>query len=369
MKRAETVRNITDLCRWLARPVLLFYALPWLMVLLAAGTLAQAEIGLYDAHREYFTTWILWWGPLPLPGTYLTLTLITASLSAKFILGSPWNPARLGTTLTHLGVLVLLYGGMATALTQLEGFMVITEGDRADTAADYHERVLKIFKDDSLAAQIPFEALREGRAVGDLPFSLTPIFICANCSAEEIRGGGDIKRHGMAEKIDLIAIPREKENEMNLSGMMFEASGTGATDGLYATLEDVPMIPHFEVNDVTYGVQMGRYVYDVPFAIELVDFKREDYPGSDEARAYHSDVILHDGDVRWPVRIEMNAPLRYQGYTLYQASYGMTPDGRERTVLSVVRNKGWLFPYLASAIIFAGLCTHLFQRFVRGRRP
>lgn len=359
---------MTELCRWLARPVLLFYALPWLMVLLVAGTLAQAEIGLYEAHRQYFATWVLWWGPFPLPGTYLTLTLITVSLTAKFILGSPWNPARMGTTLTHLGVLVLLYGGMATALTQQEGFMVITEKDSAATAADYHTRVLKIFKDEEIVQQIPFGELAVGQKTEGLPFSVTPTFICANCSAEEVRGGEDAARHGMAEKIDLIAIPRETENELNLSGMMFAVAGTGDTDGLYATLEDVPMVPRFDVNGATYGVQMGREVFELPFTIELVDFARENYPGSDEARAYHSDVIVHDGLVNWPVRIEMNAPLRYQGYTLYQASFGMTPDGRERTVLSVVRNKGWLFPYLASGIVFAGLCTHLFQRFARRRR-
>lgn len=360
--------TITELCRWLARPVLLFYALPWLMVLLVTGTLAQADIGLYEAHRQYFATWILWWGPLPLPGTYLTLTLITLSLTAKFVLGSPWNPAKLGTTLTHLGVLVLLYGGMATALTQHEGFMVITEGDSANTAADYHKRVLKIFKDDEIIRQIPFHTLKEQEAVADLPFSITPTFLCMNCSAEEIRGNDNTARHGMAEKIDLIVIPHEKENELNLSGMMFEVAGTGDTDGLYATLEDVPMIPRFDLNDAVYGVQMGREVFDLPFTVELVDFARDNYPGSDEARAYHSDVIVHDGAVNWPVRIEMNAPLRYQGYTLYQASFGMTPDGRERTVLSVVRNKGWLFPYLASGIVFAGLCIHLFQRFARARK-
>ncbi len=359
---------IMPLCRWLARPVLLFYALPWLIVLLIAGTLAQAEIGLYAAHQHYFAAWVLWWGYLPLPGTYLTLTLITLSLSAKFVLGSPWKAAKLGTTLTHLGVLVLLYGGMITALTQQEGFMVITEGAQADTTADYHARVLKIYQDEALAMQIPFDRLTVGQAVADIPFSLTPRLLCANCSAEEVADDDtDMPRHGMAEKVELRALPREKENELNLSGMMFDVTGTATTDGRYATLEDVPMIPRFEKDGHVYGVQMGRRVSALPFSIELVDFARDNYPGSDEARAYHSDIIVHDGPLSWPVRIEMNAPLRYQGYTLYQASYGMTPDGRERTVLSVVRNKGWLFPYLASAIIFAGLCVHLFQRFSRGR--
>lgn len=32
-----------------ARPAILFYALPWLMILLVAGTVAQKDLGLYAA--------------------------------------------------------------------------------------------------------------------------------------------------------------------------------------------------------------------------------------------------------------------------------------------------------------------------------
>lgn len=359
--------HITDLFRWLARPVLLFYTLPWLMVLLTIGTVAQAEIGLYRAHQLYFSSWILWWGPLPLPGTYLTLTLITLSLTAKFLLGSPWRLTKLGTTLTHLGVLLLLYGGMATALTQQESFMVITEGDETSEIADYNDRVLKIYTDVTLSRQIPLNELNTGRPVDGLPFDLIPTYICANCTPELHEGESTIPRRGMAEKIDLVGTKLEKENELNLSGMMFEAKGTGDTDGLYATLEDVPMVPRFTVEGQNFGVQMGRRVSILPFSLHLVDFARETYPGTEEARAYHSDMIVKDGNLEWPVRIEMNAPLRYKGYTFYQSSFGVTPQGTERTVLSVVRNEGWLFPYLASAVIFAGLCVHLFQRLAARR--
>lgn len=122
------------------------------------------------------------------------------------------------------------------------------------------------------------------------------------------------------------------------------------------------MIPRFEDGNSVIGLQAGRRTARLPFSVHLVDFDKQTYPGTNEARAYHSDVMIEDGTLQWPARIEMNEPLRYRGYTFYQSSYTMTPDGRERTVLSVVQNKGWLAPYLASFIIFCGLCIHLSQR-------
>ncbi len=354
--------RIQSFGRWLARPVLLFYALPWLMILLTLGTLAQAELGLYRAHQLYFSSWIYWAGPLPLPGTYLTLTLITISLTAKFLMGSPWDRPKVGTTLTHLGVLVLLYGGLVTALTQREGFMVIEEGRQTNLVSAYHDRVLTIEKKDQPFSKIAFDALQEDTPVASLPFSLTPTLICRNCLPEPFAQSTDTRRRGMAEKVTLTQAPPEKEDELNLSGLMFEVSGTDDTDGVYAILEDVPMIPAFQRGEDTYTVTIGRRQTTLPFAIALEDFQKQDYPGTQTARAYHSDVTVKDGTLGWPVRIEMNTPLRYRGYTLYQSSFAYTPDGTEKTVLSVVQNKGWLFPYLASAIIFAGLCVHLFQR-------
>jgi cytochrome c biogenesis protein ResB len=111
---------------------------------------------------------------------------------------------------------------------------------------------------------------------------------------------------------------------------------------------------------------MGRAQTELPFSIELQDFRREMHPGTEMARGFASDVIVHDGGVTWPYHIRMNEPLRYKGYTFYQASFSMRPDG-EFSILSVVRNKGRIFPYIASVIIFAGLLLHAVLR-LRGAK-
>ena len=51
----------------------------------------------------------------------------------------------------------------------------------------------------------------------------------------------------------------------------------------------------------------------------------------------------------------MNHPLRYAGETFFQASF---KRGDEGTVLQVVRNPGWLIPYISCAAISLGLLIH-----------
>lgn len=71
--------------------------------------------------------------------------------------------------------------------------------------------------------------------------------------------------------------------------------------------------------------------------------------------------------MRWNALIEMNAPLRYKGYTFFQSSFDQNEQG-EATVLTVVENKGRLFPYIGTFVVALGLLLHIFIIFRRKRR-
>jgi len=45
--------------RFAAKPYILFYTLPWLMVLLVWGTIAQKDMGIYEAQAMFFSSWSL----------------------------------------------------------------------------------------------------------------------------------------------------------------------------------------------------------------------------------------------------------------------------------------------------------------------
>lgn len=348
----------------LASPMVLFYALPWLMILLVLGTLAQKDLGLYAAQEKYFSSWILWWGPLPLPGAYITLGVITVCLLAKFLAYSPWRIAQAGTILTHLGVLVLMIGGMVTAFSQQEGFLPLREGQSVSAVSSYHDRVLRVEKDGLPLTDIPYTDMTKGADL-DLPFKVRIENLCRNCrpvAASDAKG-----RKGLAESIELREGEPEKEDEANLSGATLLFYGVGDEDGTYVVMEEIPHKPEVTYEGSVFAFSLARAQQTLPFELTLEKFSRDMHPGTDIPSGFSSAVIVRDGDVSWPYTIRMNEPLRYKGYTFYQSSFSIRPDG-EYSILSVVRNKGRVFPYLASAIIFAGLLLHIVLRLRNKRR-
>ena len=56
------------------------------------------------------------------------------------------------------------------------------------------------------------------------------------------------------------------------------------------------------------------------------------------------------------VVISMNNPLRYHGETFYQADWNKVTE--KGTVLQVVRNPGWLIPYISCVVVTLGLVLH-----------
>lgn len=356
--------HLNRLIKKIAKADTVFYLLPPLMLLLVAGTLAQRWLGLYEAQHQFFSSFILWAGPLPLPGGYTLTGILAFSLLLKFVFASDWNWKRAGIILTHLGVLVLLIGGLLTALSAREGFIVLPEGSASPYIYDYHSRELFIFKDEDLQGRTDFSDLKDKLKV-ELPFTISVLQSCENCRIVE---APDKKgRRGMAQFMMLEPIPEMIEPEENFSGAMLQISGANKKDnGIYIVFEGMPQPIEITQGKSVYKIIFGKQQRLLPFSIALIDFVKTSYPGTDTAMAYHSDVIVQDGDLEWPVRIEMNKPLRYKGYTFYQSSFEQT-ENMQASILSVVENKGQVFPYLGAGIIAVGLMLHVMITARKGR--
>lgn len=351
--------------KFLSSPAIVFYLMPWLIVLITAGTIAQKELGLFAAQKIFFSSWIIWFGPLPLPGAYPALGLLSLSLLYKFLFNSPWRMDRIGTILTHLGVLVLLIGGLLTAMTQKEGYLILGKGAASSDVFDYHARVLMVQKDGADFAAIPFDTLEKGKALSGitLPFTAVIDNTCQNCRPAPVKDAAG--RQGLAQQMALASTTVEPEDEANLSGATLKLSGLpDDQNGIYITLEEIPHKPTVSMDGHEYAFFLSRAKTSLPFSIELQEFKKEMHPGTNTARSYSSDIIVRDNGIEWPYHIRMNEPLRYKGYTFYQSSFSERPDG-VYSILSTVENKGRAFPYIASFLIFAGLLGHLILRLWR----
>ncbi|MBI3996249.1 MAG: cytochrome c biogenesis protein ResB [Candidatus Omnitrophica bacterium] len=96
---------------------------------------------------------------------------------------------------------------------------------------------------------------------------------------------------------------------------------------------------------------------ELPMTIKLLDFRKIDYPGTDMAAGFESDVELTDPQRGIMVmrKISMNNPLRYRGFSFYQSSY--IPGRTEMTVLSVRNDPGTPLVYAGFLIIIAGVVS------------
>jgi hypothetical protein len=354
--------------RFMARPDLFSFALLWLMTLLIVGTVSEKYMGLYLAQKMYFSSAVIWlWDWLPLPGVLSTVCFIFTGMMCKLALDR-WHWRKTGTIIIHLGAALLLFGGFLTAQFSLEGNMMITEGGTSNyIESDHHVELAVVdLSKQGAEAETVFSESRLA-AGGDLtaaglPFTLHIESWCRNCGLlrlpAPVTNGNP---HGVAINFVLRDMPRDPLEERNRSGLTFTLSGTGDRDGLYAIFQSMPIPEIVTIAGKKYLLDMRQVRSWLPFSIQLLKFHEDFYPGTDKPRGYQSDVVLRDGGVMWHSLIQMNEPLRYKGYTFYQASFA---EGGPQTVsvLAVVKNIGRLFPYLSSITICIGMLIHLASR-------
>lgn len=359
-----SARTLRKLGLRLARPDILFWTLPFLMLVLIIGTVAQKEIGLFASQEKYFASLYYTFGFIPLPGGLTLIAILSVNLLAKFLFKSEWAWKKTGTIITHFGVLVLILGGAISFLSSKEGYLSVPQGETRNLIEDYHQRQLVIRGAKSILISIPHEQIQDGMkvAAADIPFTITIDKYCFNCG---ITRRSETEQDGWTSPGKFMQLNNktpDPQDERNMTGVEFSVSGAGAEkDGKYLTFDKFPKPPQITINDIVYTIAIERATRPLPFSVTLDKFERDFHPGTDMASAYKSTITVTDGDTSWPALIEMNEPLRFKGFTLYQSSFdesGSTPN----TVLTVVENKGRIFPYIATLIIAFGLILHLVIR-------
>ncbi len=367
MRRSPLVRIAIDL-----RVTVICLALLFLLTLL--GTFHQVSHGLYDAQQRYFGAWItLVGGIVPLPGAQLVLWVLFVNLVAVTAVRFVYRWSRVGILIIHLGMFVMFFGMFFVSYFAQESFLRLQEGEWRNTSEDYHEWEVAAWREGTDARDV--SAVDLGRlAPGDrvaLPeLSLTILVEENHASADaylapEGQSSPFVNARGIA---DLRPRRRSVRPEENQPGVILQVSSRseGAAVALWA-LDPTPT--SVTLDGQRYGFSLRRTRYVLPALIGLEDFRAEFHPGTDTPRSFESDVVLEAPGTRRPVRISMNKPLRVSGFTFYQASYEFDATGAAYSTLAVVRNRGRLVPYVATAVIGLGLIVHFVQTLVRpGRR-
>jgi ABC-type transport system involved in cytochrome c biogenesis permease subunit len=362
--------NWRRLTVWLASPLVATWALGWLMVLLVVGTLAQAKVGLYQAQLTYFSSFIWWLGPLPLPGGATTLGLLGLGLSFKLLL-QRWRWAQAGSLLAHLSVWLLLVGGFLTALTAQEGYLRLQEGSQSNIIHSYHTPELAVLSGQGTTLQrYPVTALRPGARLGvGAETLLIEAYFPNSQLTERPTPLEDGLTKGARRFFQFTAKAPEPDDERNRPTLLLtKLNPVGQPTARLVLFQGQPVAQPVAYPGHPSATLVLRPLQTMlPFGVKLQQFVQEYYPGTTLARHYASGVEIHSPNSGvWPALIRMNAPLRYQGYTLYQASF-IQPEatGPSVSILAVVRNQGYLIPYVAGILLCVGLLLHLGLRWRR----
>jgi hypothetical protein len=372
------------------------------LFLVFAGTLAQAESGNLTVVHEYFRSYTIVWvpfqifvkfgqvflgispeatvaGSFPFPGGWLLGGLLLANLLTAHLVRFRVTWKRTGILLIHSGLVVMMLSELITGLYAVEGHMAIMEGDSVNYVNDNHKVELAVIDrsnpttDDVVA--IPGSLLKAGGTIrtGELPFDIRVEKYMVNSQLAQAKGG--MKNPATAgDGLDWVALPRPEvsgtdTDDADVASVYVTVlkKGSGEPVGTYLltlffnadfrrrTVADRPQHIAFDGKDYALSLRPHRTYRD--FSVRLLEFRHDRFLGTTKAKNFSSLVRLVDPgeNEEREVKIWMNHPLRYGGETFYQSSV-LPGDGG--TVLQVVRNPGWLMPYVSCLMVALGMIVH-----------
>ena len=353
--------------------------LTFLLLLTFLGTLEQVDHGLFAVQERYFNSLFLvhsFFGvlPVPLPGAYLLLVLLFINLVCGAIIRASKSWRRPGMLIAHSGILLLLLGSFVTYRYSINGNMRLYEGEASSEFESYTGWVLEIVSANAPAGAealiIPesdFAAMEpdETRTFhsGHLPFELEISGYAKNTRVDPVSGS-----HSMiaVDGFYLVTMPRAPAEEQNIAGAyvaVVENESGKRHEGIIWAMETHPYT--VEIDGVDWAFLLRRPRWTVPFTIVLDKFTMETHPGTSLPKVFLSDVTKLEGKSQEQIKIEMNEPLRYKGYTFFQASWGPSdarPGDRLFSVFAVVRNPADKWPLYACIVITGGLLVHICQK-------
>jgi len=384
---------VTDPFRKILKPIASVRLTVWLLALsiflVFAGTWAQIDMGIWSTLKTYFRSFFVMiplqiflprdWnvpGAIPYPGGFVIGGLLMVNLLAAHATRFKFSKARTGILLIHLGLILLLLGEVTTAMLANEANMTIDEGQTVNFTEDIRTVELAVIDpsdpESDRVVVIPARILEKGGLIQDrrLPFEIQVEAYYKNAhllDRKNVPSNVVMADRGTAVQFAVGAVSRPeasgvKQNQSNMPVAMVSVLDRGQKVGtwmtaLYFSLIDQPEFERVEVGGETYWMTLRHKRNYKSYAMKLIDFRHDRYIGTNTPKNYSSQIQLVDPahNENREALIYMNNPLRYRGETFYQASF---KSGDTGTILQVVRNPGWLLPYIACTVGAIGMLLH-----------
>ncbi len=357
------------------------------MVLVFVATLDQTNLGIWAVQEKYFRSLAVLW-PIPgtpvsipvFPGGYFLGGLLLINLICAHVYRFAFTWRKLGIQLAHAGLILLLIGELMTGLLQRESYLRLNTGETRNYSEAFRSNELALINhspaDHDEVVAIPENILADKKPIQHpgLPFQVAIREYYPNSTLQVRReapaAGAPVVTRGLGSDVALIPLPiTYKPDERNVPGALIEIITPEGSQGIWLTSPMLARRQSFDYNGQTWEISLRSERRYQPFSLTLLKFSHDKYPGTEIPRNFSSRVRVasDDGTEDREVLIFMNNPLRHGGLTFYQAGFD---NNDTTTILQVVRNPGWLIPYIACVLMGLGLtwqfCLSLYQ-FVRRR--
>ena len=355
-----------------------------LLILTWLSTLEQPAKGLYEVQKRYYDAeaWYvvpeLDWLPkingkpvsLPLPGAYLVSAVLFVNLFLGGILRIRKGWKNIGVIISHFSMISLLIAGFVSHHYSKEGIMAVYQGDTSDFAQSYTEYTIEVAEivngEKEKPYVLPTEQLKNLGADQSRVFEIPELGFELNVSgwmrnSARVKVDKDDAGKDVIE-VDGWALQWLKTNpteELNLAGChvdVFVGGDQEKTARLVLHGGD-PNACTITVDGKIYGLRLMREIWPMPFQVRLDESIGEYYPGTRKPSTFQSDITrIADGSEQ-AFRIKMNEPMRYGGYTLYQARWEDSGD-RPMSGFAIVKNPSDQWPKYSLYISILGLTIH-----------
>lgn len=356
------------------------------------ATLEQVDNGLYPTLNKYFATdwksiFILpelngKMVPLPLPGGYWMCALLLVNLILGGIIRIRKGWKHVGNLIAHFGIILMLVGAGVTYHFSERGNMAVGEGESSNVAEDYLEYVVEVAEiKDGKPGKIhvirgkDIDDLQGGKLrkflLPELPFDLELTAYMPNCvpvsANERAPGPGDYVAGRAADGTGGYFLAEKPKGEKPEPAEQFTA-------GCYARIlrrdgnKEAPFILagasfqpfSYRYEDRVFTVDMRKRLWTMPFTLKLDHFNAEFHPGTNRPAKFVSKVTRIENGGEAKVTIQMNEPMRYEGLTFFQASYGppdAKPGQKMYSVFEIVKNPADKWPEYSLWIVAFGMAV------------
>jgi len=354
-----------------------------LLILTWLSTLEQPAKGLYEVQKRYYDAeaWFvvpdLDWIPqingkplfIPLPGAYLVSAVLFVNLFLGGIIRIRKGWKNIGVVISHFSMVSLLLAGFVSHHYSKEGIMAVYEGEVSDYAQSYTEFTIEVSEIVDGQKTPPYvvqaEDLKALEKVKSRVFELPDLGLnikvsdwMRNSARVEV-DQADIGKVLEADGFALQMMEVQPVEELNMAGCFIEVHRQGEeTQATRLVLHGAdPNAVTATIGGKIYGFRLIREIWPMPFQVRLDKSVGEYYPGTTKPSSFQSDITRIADSSEQAYRIRMNEPMRYEGYTLYQARW---EDRGERAMsgFAIVKNPSDQWPKYSLYISILGLTIH-----------